>query len=73
MEEKLMVNEFEEATNEVVKGSKGKTGLVIGGLALAAGAAAFIGKKLLNKKKLHNVDCDVEEVEEENSDEESEE
>lgn len=69
MEEKLMVNEFEGAT-EVVKASKGKIGLVIGGLALVAGAAGFIGKKLIDAKRNKSEEL---EVEIEDSEEESEE
>lgn len=72
MEEKFMVNGFEEAT-EVVKSSKGKTGLILGGLALAAGAVGFIGKKLIDRKKVQEVEYELVGDQEEDSEEESEE
>ena len=73
MDEKLMVNNVEEAKDWVVNSKpKGKTGLGIGGLAVAAGLAAVIGKKLVDKKKAKSEETDEVETEED-SNEESEE
>lgn len=71
MEEKLMVNEFEEATANVVK-SSGKTKWVIGGVAIAAGIAGLICKKMMNRKTMVEVEPGYDDVNDD-SEEESEE